>query len=543
MTRTALRNAVPALALAAAVLVPFLGKAFTIDDTVFLREAQHALSDPLHPTAFEMVWGDVPDRVAPTSGPLMAWLLMPSMLVGGSETVAHLTQLAFLALAVLATVALGLRTGLDHFSAMTAGLLLAATPAALAMTGTAMADVPAMALGVAGLERLVAWKQDRRLHQALVAALLLALAPLARSHLVLLLGVGAILLLPAGLNVSMLRAERGVLWAPLVLAPAVIALVLAVTLDRAAQGADIVTTTNRVSSLDRVAPNLIAYGVHWTLAVPLALPWIALRPSAMLRRLWVFLVAAATAVYFLSLSTPHVFVVAAAAGLGVAVLWDVFAEGWKHRDAVQVALSAWLLVALVAAPYAHLPSKYLLASAPAVALLVAREMAVRRRMVARIVLGATVTLGVMLGIGILRADAAFAGLGRRAAVELIAPNVASGHRVWFAGHWGFQWYAENAGGRILTLTPPYPVAGDLIVTSRNSEPGFAILQMLAERYPTVSHLTRIEDREAGGRIMNARLGAGFFSNGWGYLPWAWGDDPLDTFDLWQIHSDTEAATR
>ena len=51
-----LRAALPALLLAAAVLLPFLNKAFTMDDTVFMREAMHALADPLHPTAFEMVW-------------------------------------------------------------------------------------------------------------------------------------------------------------------------------------------------------------------------------------------------------------------------------------------------------------------------------------------------------------------------------------------------------------------------------------------------------------------------------------------------------
>ena len=64
----------------------------------------------------------------------------------------------------------------------------------------------------------------------------------------------------------------------------------------------------------------------------------------------------------------------------------------------------------------------------------------------RPILALTTIAGVTLGIAILRADAAFAGLGRRAVAELIAPNVAAGHRVWFATNWGFQWYATRAGG-------------------------------------------------------------------------------------------------
>ena len=70
------RASLPAFLLAAIILIPFLDKAFTIDDTVFLLEAQHALTDPLHPTAFELTWERTSERVSrlvPT-GPVMAWL-------------------------------------------------------------------------------------------------------------------------------------------------------------------------------------------------------------------------------------------------------------------------------------------------------------------------------------------------------------------------------------------------------------------------------------------------------------------------------------
>jgi hypothetical protein len=56
MFKTVLRCAAPAMIVAMLVLVPFLGKAFTIDDTLFLYLARHALTDPLHPAAFDMYW-------------------------------------------------------------------------------------------------------------------------------------------------------------------------------------------------------------------------------------------------------------------------------------------------------------------------------------------------------------------------------------------------------------------------------------------------------------------------------------------------------
>jgi hypothetical protein len=206
------------------------------------------------------------------------------------------------------------------------------------------------------------------------------------------------------------------------------------------------------------------------------------------------------------------------------VLWN----GWRRRDATQLALGAWLLVPLAAAPYVHLPSKYLLAAAPAAALLVACEASRRSATAARALVAVTAAAGVALGVAILRADAALAGLGRRAAEEWIAPRVAARHVVWFAGHWGFQWYAERAGARPLTTTPPFPRRGDFVVSSARAW-GQAI-----ELVPGRRQLDLLQDAGPGGRIMSVRLGAGFYSNYFGLLPWAWGDEPSDRLELWSI---------
>jgi hypothetical protein len=34
--------------------------------------------------------------------------------------------------------------------------------------------------------------------------------------------------------------------------------------------------------------------------------------------------------------------------------------------------------------------------------------------------------------------------------------------------------------------------------------------------------------------MSFALGAGFYNNAWGYLPWAWGDDAIDRYALWRL---------
>jgi hypothetical protein len=37
-----------------------------------------------------------------------------------------------------------------------------------------------------------------------------------------------------------------------------------------------------------------------------------------------------------------------------------------------------------------------------------------------------------------------------------------------------------------------------------------------------------------GRVMDKDAGAGFFSNSFGYLPWAWSKGDANVFEVWKI---------
>ena len=252
-----------------------------------------------------------------------------------------------------------------------------------------------------------------------------------------------------------------------------------------------------------------------------------LRPRSVVARWRAFAVFTAAALLLVFERRPGYAVLA---GIGATVLWDVVADGWKRRDSVQLTLGLWLLAPLAVLPYPHFPSKYLLASVPAAAILVARELAAADRLRAGSVLAATCAAGLALGIAFLRADAVFAGVGRRAAAELIAPQVAAGHRVGSPATGGSSG-TPSAPAAPITVTPPFPSKGDLVVVSLNSEPGREILALLERMYPRATHLARVEESEPGGRAMDTSVHAGFFSQAWGYKPWAWGRNVVDRFDL------------
>src|SRR5580692_5124726 len=113
---TALSCAWPAIVLAALLLLPFLNTPFTIDDPIYLREAQHALVDPLHPQAFDLVWSaDLNLRASEIlpGGLAVPYLLLPTALAGSPEWAGHLTQLLLLVAAIFVVALTALRLDLD----------------------------------------------------------------------------------------------------------------------------------------------------------------------------------------------------------------------------------------------------------------------------------------------------------------------------------------------------------------------------------------------------------------------------------------------
>jgi len=511
----------PALVLAALLLAPFHNKAFTVDDPTFLTGATHMLVDPLHPSAFEMVWND-PYRMRASemfsNSPVAYCLLVPTILAGGAEWVAHLTQFLIFAVGICGAASLSLRLGFTNLQARYTTLLLAATPAVLGMAGTAMPDIPAMTFAVVSMDRLLAFKLSRRWTQGLAASLFLLIGMLCRGHLILLAGVGAIALWNHDESSKPLTAWLHSLW-PLALAPILMFVVLWSTRDPLAESAGMFSAPLNYSVLDAAARNLIAYLTHWVLVIPLAIPWLILRfrhlPFRLLWPLVPIIVGLVLAEHSVSRWTAPIAVLAAIA------LADILLDGWQRRDFTQLFLLSWLLIPVVVVPYVHLPSKYLVACAPAAAMLVASR-------ITRQLLGVTLAAGVLLGILILSADAKLAGLWRQGAAQMIAPRVQAGETVWFAGSWGFYWYAEKAGAKVLSLTAPYPKPGDIVVVNSS---------WLRDETSVIQRHTVLEsseDASPGGRIFGGFGRAGFYSNGYGSLPWTIGRDAITRFEVWRV---------
>jgi 4-amino-4-deoxy-L-arabinose transferase-like glycosyltransferase len=532
-----LELAAPAILIALLSFLLFRNKAFNIDDYAFLTMSDHMLEDPLHPASVaislnghEPVW----QTTGMWSGPVMPAMLMPAVAAGGVEWIAHLTMLLVLILGIVATTALALRLDVSEAGARWAALLMTTSAAVLAMASTNVPDIPTMSFGVLGAERLVAFRKEGGWWRAVMATAAMALCVLSRQHGALV--VAALVPIVFQAWPRTLAEWRTALLdrrflACIVAMAAAAALVLLAHRVMSDERGQLASTTTRIANPSMWRANAGNIPAQWVLSLPLAFAWACLYRLKLLRHWWCY-VGAALGVY-LAFQT-HVFTrrpdwlpwQAPITAFGAAMLVDIIVSAIRRRDMVEVGLTASLFIMVPVVFYTHLPPKYFVPAAPAMAILLLRN-AERGALTSRVPFAVLCVFGTVLGMLIIRADATHAETGRKGG-EVVAKYVAKGERVWYDGAWAFEYYAAKAGGRPAHTAADgsgKPRPGDIVVVGLE---GYVI-----ENWPNKQLLEKIEFKESGGRTL--RRPAGFFSNvHWGPLPWVWSKRPYEPVEVYRI---------
>ena len=525
----------PALLLATLCLVPYLNKAFLIDDPHFLTVARQIVKHPMHPMDFDICWNmseGLPCTKAYLLTPgsaLMGYLLVPTVLVGAHEWTAHLTQLALAWIAVVAMTSLIFRFGWDRWHATTGALLLVAVPPFLPMASTAMPDILATAVALVAMERLAAWKAEQKRGQGAGAALALGFAGFARSHLALLLPLAAFFLMDS-IDPRQILGQfrrRFWLWIPVFAGCGVLLIIILVVREHN-------LAINPPPTVHHVRSNLYAYLAYFAFPLPLSACWLANRLKAGRLRIVLILFAVEVAVLF-GVAVGSLFLhrntwstVFFLQVIGCFVLADLLFEAVKRRERTGLFLMLWLLIPLPIVYYVHLPMKYLLPCIPAVILLCFRLLEGASLQFARVAALLLIIASTGYSLLILHSDEEFADFGREALYRLIRPHAAAGQRVWFGGQYWSYWYAPLAGATLTFQGGPQPKPGDLLVVDVYA----ALGQSPLERFPHRTLVEVIIHKYRFGRTMGA--GKGLYSNVLGYWLWGFGESEKDRFELWRI---------
>jgi len=164
-------------------------------------------------------------------------------------------------------------------------------------------------------------------------------------------------------------------------------------------------------------------------------------------------------------------------------------------------------------------ARYTLPALPVVVLLTLRQLECRIK--EEYFLRNLVCLGVVLtaaySLWISAGDYRFAGVYRQVAPELVAKYARPGRVVWITGEWGFRYYMNRAGARTLLQTSTGPQADDIIIKPYVAMPWVTLYDpgeytdLLEQRCAKIHSRVRILDFDSH---------AGFYSTGWGMLPYS-----------------------
>jgi 4-amino-4-deoxy-L-arabinose transferase-like glycosyltransferase len=507
-------------ALTAAVLLPFVDKAFHIDDTLFLWTARQIIERPWDFYGFQANW-DGTLAAAPEiikNPPVAAFYMALAGWLGGfSERTLHLAFMFPAFLAVWGTYALGRRMS---SMPLLAAVLALATPAFIVSSTTLMCDVLMVAFWVWAVFFWVKGVEDGSNLSLFLSGALIALASLTKYF-----GISLIPLLAA---YSLLNGRKGLGALPFLIIPAA-ALAgynlyteflygTGLLLDASSYSAHIAGGAER---LDRAIVGLVFAGgcaltalffLPFVWGIKAIIPGIALiaggavylvsRKSLGAAELWTgsfgWGYAAQLAVF-------------GAAGIGIFLL--ALVDFLRKRDAFSVLLGLWVAGTFAFTVFFNwtVNGRSILPMVPAVGILLARAAEDARPGKLRLLVPIALSLAVSLLVT--WADYRLAGSARDAA-KTIANKYASGPgQLWFQGHWGFQYYLEAKGAKPIDWKNSRVTPGDAIAFPFNNTG----LHLLPDDRFSVGEDFKYTPSPIVS-TMTLGPGAGFYASEWGPLP-------------------------
>jgi 4-amino-4-deoxy-L-arabinose transferase-like glycosyltransferase len=532
-----------------AALGPQLAKPFNLDDPLFLWEARQIQAHPGDPLGFNVNWfaSATPMSVATENPPGAAYYLAAAASAfGWSEGALHAAFLLPALAVILGTWRLARR--FCDSPQLAAGVTLF-TPVFLVSSGTVMSDTLMLAFWIWAVVFWVEGSQPENLLKLSVAAALIALAVLTKYY--------GVCLLPLLVAYSLMQQRRLGRWVAVLLIP-LAAMCAYQWITRALYGRALMTDTveytgfaKGIVGVSRANSALLglAYTGGCLAAMACFLPLIWHRRSLA----WLagsMIIFAVTLACQNGLLQPGIPLTGLARGfaegqtslwatVGLAILFLAGADLSRRRDAGSLLLCLWVVGTFVFAAFLNwtVNGRSILPMTPAVGILIARGWEQKRP------LGTTAwTPGVVLALAasailsllVARSDAQVAQTARRSAQATFAKYSHGPGKLWFQGHWGYQYYMDALGAVALDLKQPALQAGDFLAVPLHNcfiflpKPDAAsLVEVLTEPGPT--WLT----------TWSPDVGAGFYSFP-GPLPFAFGRVPPDQVAVYRWGTNSPA---
>lgn len=474
--------------------LPFLNQAIQGDDFYYLKGAEHALIDPLHPTHAQYVFlGQMVDMRGHPHPPLNAWFLagLVALLPDEPEVPLHAAYILFSIVAALSAWTIASR-----FSSRPLGatVLFLVTPAFVVNGNSLESDVPFVAFWLLAVALFIYerwwWAALAGVLAALAAYQAIVLAPVLAWWLIL------------------HRNRRGLAWVAVMAAPITIAAWQ--LYERLASGA--LPATVLAGYMQSYNLQAFAQKLKSAAALTGHTGWLVF-PLLTLAAFWrgpVWIRASAAVVTVAAALADYNPLFWISCGTGsLAILWCL--SRLRGPDTNVRFLTGWVVVFFAAALAIFFAgsARYLLPIVVPVAILVADRVNPRVLMG-----GAAAQVSIALGLAVVNYQH---WDGYRQFARTIDPEIER-HRTWTNAEWGFRHYLEREGARpVLNASGFWP--GDLLVTTSYAGA------------PEAGPVATIADREITSsiplRIIAPGIDSAYSSVAFGLAPFAVSWKPMD----------------
>jgi len=534
--------------------LPFLDQPFHMDDNFYMDMARNAQSSPLFPndTFYAFQGESAPDVASHSHPPLQTYflaLIQHSFGEGpGKERIYHLLALVYPILAVLAFYFICARI-LER--PLWPALVLACSPLFLVMQHSLMADIPMLAFWLAAIAAFL-WAVDSRRKSLYAASALLQFAAMFTSY-------QSLALLPLLAFFQMRRKGRAFGWISLAFAPAALGawfLVNYMHYHRMLLSGTLWWMQSRNSdSLNAVATKLIAVLEYqgWLVIFPFFLLYLYARGWK--GRLPALVVLAAT--FLAQLRIPEyrlleklIFIIGITAGVFVVLRMaahfrDSLGREDSHLGFTPVEgqfICLWYFGVMV---YCVLiltegSARYILPSVPPLLICFFRQLEVAEVMEYRksstplfnasILASGSLVISLIWGLALSHADQEFARIYPRVANEF--SRISGGRESFYGGEWGFRYYLSQAGVQQLPIDESLVSGGSYIALPRLAlpYPVPAGLHSMTMPVQTLSYNVTTPLR-----ILDRQTHAGFYSTGWGLIPFSISRRSLEDLEIRQVN--------
>ncbi len=513
-------------------LVPFVGKAFHIDDPLFIWAAKHIQDNPTDFYGFTVNWyGTAMSMAEVAKNPPIAcyYIALVAAFFGCSEFALHL---AFLIPALAVTIGTYYLARQLCPRPLLAALATVLTPCFMVSGTSIMCDTMMLALWLWAVVFWIGGIRKNEWLSLLVSSLLIASCSLTKYF-----GMALLALL---FVYSIMQKRKLGIWTLFLLVPAAILVgyqwltyslygigLLSDAASYAAFECSIGTTElfSKVLIILAFTGGCVITGLLYT-----TLLWSRkfIAVGTLVTVLFIFILLFAEKIGKFSIYNVNelkwgfLFQLALMVFAGMCVLSLACSDVWRNKNAESLLLFLWVAGTFIFAGFINwtVNARSILPMVPAVAILLGRRIGIQNKAVTLkkswsvywpLVPAAIISLSVCW------ADYTLARTARDASEVVYKKFSDYKGSVWFQGHWGFQYYMETMCGKTLDYKHSQPLPGDLIIIPRHN----TNIVPLAKK--AVYLQETLQFTPCGWlTTMNLSSGAGFYTDVWGPLPFVVG---------------------